>query len=500
MKKFSLLTILLLAILALSACANLRPPAPSVPETPASAVAAASPTAAPTRAVASPTPAAASQPAAAAAPTPTVPPAAEFDVRSGKLLSDASIRAGADAGAEALGQKPADSIVVVTGVQGDWYQIVSGLANDGHAWIEKSAVTLELTDPTATATAVTAAAAATPEPPTAAVAAAASALAPAAPAAAVKSNLAGRLVFQDSLGGTIYLMNADGSGLRPLTTGFEPALSPDGSQVAFTRWDEPRGLWLIDSDGGNERMVFGANRVRSPSWTSDGRLIVFERNTGSEDCRITPFGCLPEDILQQLFGGEPCLPTPIGEICIADYPLITVWLTALTSYNPADGTDRDLPAPNKATAPQISPSRNVAIYLDPSGFSETPVEGDGSPWPIVQQTVPLGPASYSPDDRYLYSTRKQADHWQIWRWQVQGGQGTLLTVPDPLGVNTSNNVAPSVSPDGKSVAFLTDRTGQWEMWVMNADGSNQRPLAPDALAGVNFRYDFNSDRTVDWGP
>ncbi|MCA9871314.1 MAG: PD40 domain-containing protein, partial [Anaerolineae bacterium] len=91
------------------------------------------------------------------------------------------------------------------------------------------------------------------------------------------------------------------------------------------------------------------------------------------------------------------------------------------------------------------------------------------------------------------------DHWQIWRWQVQGGQGAPLTVPDPLGTATSNNVAPSVSPDGTSVAFLTDRTGKWELWVMNADGSNQRPLAPDALAGVNFRYDFNSDRTVDWG-
>ena len=496
MKKFSLLSIVLLAVLVVSACANQRLPAPTTPESPASVTAPASPTAAPTSTVASPTPAqtlaATTQPATTDAPTPTQLATEEFDVRSGKLLTEASIRAEANGTAEVLGQKPAGSIVVVTGDRGDWYEIVSGLANDGHAWIDKSAVTFELVSPTPTATA----AAATPEPVAAPTAASQPAPAAAAPA---ESALAGLLVFQDAPGGTIYLMNADGSGLRRLTTGLEPALSPDGSQVAFTRWDEPRGLWLINSDGSNERLVFGANRVRSPSWTPDGQAVIFEHNTGSQDCRLTPFGCLSEELVQQVFGGQPCLTTPLGEICIRDYALVTIWYTGLARYNLADGTDHDLPAPDRATAPQINPAGNRIIYLDPSGYSETPADRDGSPWPIVQETVPLGPASYSPDDQYLYGSRKQHDHWQIWRWQVQGGQGAPLTVPDPLGTTTSNNVAPSVSPDGKSVAFLTDRTGKWELWVMNADGSNQRPLASDALAGVNFRYDFNSDRTVDWG-
>jgi hypothetical protein len=34
---------------------------------------------------------------------------------------------------------------------------------------------------------------------------------------------------------------------------------------------------------------------------------------------------------------------------------------------------------------------------------------------------------------------------------------------------------------------------------MNSDGTNQRPLAPQALAGITLRYDFSADRTVDWG-
>ena len=52
---------------------------------------------------------------------------------------------------------------------------------------------------------------------------------------------------------------------------------------------------------------------------------------------------------------------------------------------------------------------------------------------------------------------------------------------------------------GRQVAFLTDRTGKWQMWVMNADGSNQRPLAPKTLSDITFQYDNNNDRMVDWG-
>jgi signal transduction histidine kinase len=46
----------------------------------------------------------------------------------------------------------------------------------------------------------------------------------------------GKLVFQTSNGGDIYVINADGTGLRRLTDGMELAWPPDGSRIAFTRW------------------------------------------------------------------------------------------------------------------------------------------------------------------------------------------------------------------------------------------------------------------------
>jgi hypothetical protein len=62
-----------------------------------------------------------------------------------------------------------------------------------------------------------------------------------------------------------------------------------------------------------------------------------------------------------------------------------------------------------------------------------------------------------------------------------------------------NNVAPAWSPDGGRIAFLTDRTGRWEIWVMRADGSNQQPLLPDdVLDELGIGYDSVNERVMSW--
>ncbi len=110
----------------------------------------------------------------------------------------------------------------------------------------------------------------------------------------------------------------------------------------------------------------------------------------------------------------------------------------------------------------------------------------------------LGAAVFTPDSRYIYASRRSGDNWNVWRWQADGGGEFALTQPPALRQAPVHSVSPAVSPDGKSLAFLTNRTGKWELWVMNADGSNQRPLAPAALAQIDFRYDFASERMLNW--
>jgi Tol biopolymer transport system component len=65
-----------------------------------------------------------------------------------------------------------------------------------------------------------------------------------------------------------------------------------------------------------------------------------------------------------------------------------------------------------------------------------------------------------------------------------------------------NNVAPTWSPDGSQLVFLTDRTGCWEIWVMpvpGTDGGNPQPLLPgDVQHQLGLTYNSVDERVLSW--
>jgi len=61
------------------------------------------------------------------------------------------------------------------------------------------------------------------------------------------------------------------------------------------------------------------------------------------------------------------------------------------------------------------------------------------------------------------------ENWNIWRVGIKNGQ---LGEAERFLASSGQNHSPSFSPDGKTIAFVSDRSGNPEIWFSDVDGSN----------------------------
>ncbi|NPV09542.1 MAG: LysM peptidoglycan-binding domain-containing protein [Anaerolineae bacterium] len=287
-----------------------------------------------------------------------------------------------------------------------------------------------------------------------------------------QAEIAGRrIAFQVSSGGDIWSVGADGSGLARLTHGLDPAWSPDGRQLAFVRWDEPRGLYVLDVGAGQERLVRGGNLIKRPTWAPGGDLLAFSwQSSGAEPTRL----CFP---------GFGCIELPGQEV----WSLAVVDLEGNTRTDPA--------ADQRSFCPSWSPRGDWIAYQGENGLKAT-APGQ-QPWVILNDVAAVCP-EVAPDGQRLVFMYRQHDHWEIYTALSDGTGLRPLTQASPLAERPAENVAPTWSPDGSQVLFLSDRDGRWRPYIMEADGSGQRPFLPEVFDRFDFRYEFAAERVFTW--
>lgn len=63
----------------------------------------------------------------------------------------------------------------------------------------------------------------------------------------------------------------------------------------------------------------------------------------------------------------------------------------------------------------------------------------------------------------------------IYRMPIDGGEAACITQESGLSIN----LQPKISPNGEYIAFISDRKGQRNLWIMNSDGSEPKPVFTD---------------------
>ncbi len=314
-----------------------------------------------------------------------------------------------------------------------------------------------------------------------------------------------RLVLTTGSGGELYVVNVDGSGLRRLAGGvIDPDVSPDGRQVAFTRWDgaEFGTLYTINLDGSSERALIGESRqAKSPTWSPDGREIVFSFQKGGlrdpqPDCENFDADDgirIPDNvtITKTHFNAQSGILT----ICFIPKEDLQ-W--SLRRVNVETGEFEDMPVDLYSYNPAWDPNQPWrVIYAGEKGLMALDVN-QGTQQPLTTDLRDNNPV-FSPDGKKLALTYQQHDHWEVYTLDLETGTRSRLTKPPILADPQYNSASPAWSPDGSQLAFLTDRSGQWEVWVMNADGSNQRPLLPPEVQNeLGLEYYGMNEHMLNW--
>jgi Tol biopolymer transport system component len=325
------------------------------------------------------------------------------------------------------------------------------------------------------------------------------------------------VAFQSFKGGTfhIWLMKPDGSGVRQLTDGHgddrDPRFSPDGTRVAFSSDRAFKGnydIWVADVQTGKLTQWTTASADEfEPAWSHDGSEIAFVSGTGAIATSIQSVNASGQvkTILTASAGAHVDSPTysPDGNrlayteiaagksrLMVAGQPVGTAddvfpfpptWLSANELLYTGNGKilattiggktrtipfhakfdlnrpsyrhrtyDFDSTAPHQAkgiVAPALSPDGNSIVFEALNQFWL--MEIGGKPRQLTHDNFYKQSPAWSPDGKQIAFSSDKAGTADIYIYDLAAQTERRVT-----SLNDSAELDPAWSPDGKKIAFL----------------------------------------------
>jgi Tol biopolymer transport system component len=314
------------------------------------------------------------------------------------------------------------------------------------------------------------------------------------------------LVFQSYRDGGFHLwtVGVDGGAPRQLTSGpfddREPRVSPDGERIAFSSDRGGRyGVYILDLASGDIAPVeAGPGEVCEPAWSPDGRTlavavdkarilavplgggaprIVAQASPATERLAagqfyspaFTPDG--KDVIFTAIENGRAELRTGAGVVVVAGedvFPFRASWLPSGEFLYAADGHIRRRALAGgdarevgfSVVAPVTRPSYTRKVR-DFTSAGPRPVVGIGAPALSPDGT---SVAFRALNDIYLMKLGERAR---------------------PLITGAAHKLDPAWSPDGRALAYASDRGGKLDLWIHDFASGEDRKLTHFDAAAVS---------------
>jgi Tol biopolymer transport system component len=259
----------------------------------------------------------------------------------------------------------------------------------------------------------------------------------------------------------------------------QPAWSPDGDTVCYAAG---RDLWIVPAGGGSaRRLTTDGEYDREPWWAPDGRHVYFSsyRDGNAAIWRVPTSGGRPERITAG--SSSEWFPSVSRDGSHLAYATYTenpdVFVRDLVS-----GAERRIGGVRDEAEPVLAPDgRSVAFTSDRIGgradlwhqaLSATG-EPEGEPRRLTETSGSVSQPSYSPDGRWIAYHQVITGQRDIWVVAVTGGPPVRVT-DDP-----AIDIHPEWSPDGRAIVFVSERFGAQRLWIVPmADGRPSGPARP----------------------